>query len=151
MIVGLHHVAVSTPDLETAIDFYAGVLGAEVVQQSGWDGDFPLADKAIGLKNSAAKMAMIRLGNAYIELWQYENPAPKTKDKNYPPSDHGIAHFCLQVKDIQAEYDRLTAAGMTFVGPPQDFGGSWAVYGRDPFGNIIEIYEPPQELHIPAA
>lgn len=149
MIVGLHHVAVSTPNLKAAIEFYGGVLGFELVQESGWDGDFPLADRAIGLEKSAAKMAMMKLGNAYIELWQYENPPPKPKAPNYPPSDHGIAHFCLQVRDIKAEYDRLTAAGMTFVGPPQDFDGSWAVYGRDPFGNIIEIYEPPEELNIP--
>ncbi len=151
MIVGLHHVAVSTPDIKAAIEFYAGVLGGEVVQESGWNRDFPLADKAIGLKETAAQMAMIKFGNAYIELWQYENPPPKTKNANYPPSDHGISHFCLQVKNIHEEYDRLTAAGMTFVGPPQDFGGSYAVYGRDPFGNIIEIYEPPEELHIPSA
>ncbi len=149
MIVGLHHVALSIPDIKAAIEFYSGVLGFEVVQQAGWNRDFPLADKAIGLKDTAAQMAMMKLGNAYIELWQYENPPPQPKDGDYPPSDHGISHFCLQVRDIQAEYDRLSAAGMTFVGPPQDFGESWAVYGRDPFGNIIEIYEPPQELNLP--
>ena len=30
---------------------------------------------------------------------------------------------------------------MQFVGPPVEFGTSAAVYGRDPFGNVIEIYE----------
>ena len=31
---------------------------------------------------------------------------------------------------------------MTFVADgPVDFGTSSAVYGKDPFGNIIEIYE----------
>ena len=30
---------------------------------------------------------------------------------------------------------------MNFVGPPVDFGDSAAVYGSDPFGNVIEIYE----------
>jgi catechol-2,3-dioxygenase len=27
------------------------------------------------------------------------------------------------------------------VGPPVDFGDTSAVYGQDPFGNVIEIYE----------
>jgi catechol 2,3-dioxygenase-like lactoylglutathione lyase family enzyme len=36
---------------------------------------------------------------------------------------------------------RLVEAGMTFVGPPVDFGRSAAIYGRDPFGNVIELYE----------
>ena len=42
---------------------------------------------------------------------------------------------------LQEEADRLTATGMQFVGPPVEFGTSAAVYGRDPFGNVIEIYE----------
>ena len=37
--------------------------------------------------------------------------------------------------------DRLTAVGMVFVGPAQNFGDISAVYGRDPFGNVIEVYE----------
>ena len=41
----------------------------------------------------------------------------------------------------QAEYDRLAAAGMEFAGPPVDFGTSSAIYGKDPFGNVIELYE----------
>ncbi len=57
------------------------------------------------------------------------------------PADHGLAHFCLQVTDIEAEYERLRAAGMTFHAPPQQLGTSAAIYGRDPFGTIIELYE----------
>ena len=49
--------------------------------------------------------------------------------------------MAIQVSDIEEEHRRLTAAGMCFVGPPVDFGDSSAVYGRDPFGNVIEIYE----------
>lgn len=30
---------------------------------------------------------------------------------------------------------------MTFVGEPVDFGSSSAIYGKDPFGNVIELYE----------
>ena len=30
---------------------------------------------------------------------------------------------------------------MEFAGPPVNFGGSSAIYGKDPFGNIIELYE----------
>jgi len=91
---------------------------------------------------------MLRAGNAFVELWAYRRPAPEPKDPAYPPSNHGIAHFCLQVRDIEAEYARLSEAGMTFVGPVQHFGDSAAVYGRDPFGNIIEIYEVPDGLSV---
>ena len=57
------------------------------------------------------------------------------------PSDLGYPHFALEVKDVEAEHKRLSEAGMSFVGPPVDVGSQKAVYGRDPFGNIIELLE----------
>ena len=82
---------------------------------------------------------MLRGGNAYIELWQYTQPSPRDRTAN--PPDLGYPHFALEVTDIRSEHARLSANGMTFVGPPVEFGGSAAVYGRDPFGNVIEIYQ----------
>lgn len=139
MILGIHHVAISVPDLDRGLVFYRDLLGFEVVQESSWDRDAPWADQAIGLPETAARMAMLKANNAHIELWQYSNPPPE--DRRARPCDHGYPHFALQVEDIQAEHARLEAGGMTFVGPPVEFGTSAAVYGADPFGNVIEIYE----------
>ena len=56
--------------------------------------------------------------------------------------DHGITHICLDVTDIDEEYERLKAAGMLFHCPPQDVGdGVRCTYGCDPDGNIVEIVE----------
>ena len=74
-----------------------------------------------------------------MELWEYSRPEPV--DHRQRPCDYGYPHFCLQVDGIEAEYGRLSAAGMEFAGPPVNFGGSSAIYGKDPFGNIIELYE----------
>jgi glyoxylase I family protein len=139
MIVGIHHVAVGVPDFERGLTFYRDVLGLEVVQASEFNGDSTLADRAIGLPRIGAKMAMLKANNAFIELWQYTEPAPL--DRRGRPCDYGYAHFCLQVDGIDAEWERLRAAGMEFVGPPVDFGIVSAIYGRDPFGNVIELYE----------
>ena len=139
MILGIHHVAVGVPDIEQALEFYCGALGFEVVQRSAFEGNNPAVEAAIGLREPAAKMAMLRGGNAHIELWEYSAPTPR--DLRSQPNDHGYPHFALEVEDIEAEHARLSAAGMTFVGPPVDFGDSAAVYGADPFGNVIEIYE----------
>jgi catechol 2,3-dioxygenase-like lactoylglutathione lyase family enzyme len=76
-----------------------------------------------------------------VELWEYCYPAPAAFDPDYPPSNCGFTHFCLEVQGIAREHARLIAAGMTFVGEPVVMEGMTAVYGRDPFGNIIEIYE----------
>lgn len=139
MIVGLHHVAIGVPDFEAGLDFYCNVLGFEQVEATSFAGDNPKVEAAIGLTTPAAQMAMLRGGNAHIELWQYTEPTPR--DRTATPADYGYAHIALEVTEIDQEYARLTAAGMQFVGPPVEFGDSAAVYGRDPFGNVIEIYE----------
>ena len=69
-------------------------------------------------------------------------------NEQYSPADHGYAHIALQVSDIHEEYGRLIEAGMTFHEPPVELGGSLAIYGRDPFGNIVELYEPSKERSI---
>ena len=131
-------------DLDKAIVFYSDAFGFEVVQTADWDRDMPLADLAVGLEETSARMAMLKAPNAYIELWQYRNPEPE--DQRSRPCDLGYPHIALQVRDIEAEYQRLSDAGMEFVhDSPVDFGTSSAVYGKDPFGNIIEIYEIREE------
>ena len=138
MIHGIHHVAIGVPDFDRGLAFYCDLLGFEIVQRLDLQ-DFELADRAVGLPGIKAKMAMLRTANAHIELWQYENPPPR--DMGAVPSDLGYVHFALQVSDIDREYERLSAAGMESVGEPVDFGASSAIYGRDPFGNVIELYE----------
>ena len=137
-IGSLEHVAVAYRDTDAAAKWYCDVLGFEVVSQGQISGNEP-ANRTIGLDDISAEVAMLKAPNAYIELWQYSNPAPE--DHRQRPSDYGYPHFALQVTDIQQEYDRMRAAGMEFVGEPVDFGTASAIYGKDPFGNVIEIYE----------
>lgn len=139
MIVGLHHVALGVDDFDKALTFYTEALGFEVVQQSEFNNDAN-ANKAIGLDGIEAKMAMLKAPNAFVELWQYSQPAPK--DLRSRPCDYGYPHIALQVDDIQTEYDRLKTHGMDFVGEVVHFSDdASAIYGRDPCGNIIELYE----------
>lgn len=139
MIVGLHHVAIGVHDFDVALAFYTEALGFEVVQQSEFDDD-PGANQAIGLSQIKAKMAMLKAPNAFLELWQYSNPEPV--DLRSRPCDFGYPHIALQVEDIEAEYARLQGHGMEFVGDVVHFGdAASAIYGRDPCGNIVELYE----------
>lgn len=138
MIVGIHHVAIGVPDFQRGLAFYRDVLGFEVLSASELANNEP-ADRCIGLQNARAEVAMLKAPNAYIELWSYSNPPPK--DLGSRPCDHGYPHFALQVKGIQEEYERMSALGMEFMDDPVDFGTTSAIYGKDPFGNVIEIYE----------
>ena len=141
MIVGIHHIAIGVSDIEQGLRFYRDVLGFAEVQRSAFDSETisPLVESAIGIAKPSMQMAMLQAGNAYIELWQYTQPQPRDRTAN--PPDLGYPHFALEVRDIDAECARLLDAGMSFVGDPVDFGDSSAIYGRDPFGNVIELYE----------
>jgi len=141
MIIGLHHIALSVPDIDAAARFYTEHLGFREAFEGAWDGDRPGHDRVIGLDRTAARVVMLRHTNAYLELWEYTHPQPRPLTAPVSPADHGLAHFCMQVSDIDAEYERLTAAGMVFHAPPERLGTSAAIYGRDPFGTIIELYE----------
>jgi catechol 2,3-dioxygenase-like lactoylglutathione lyase family enzyme len=141
MIRGIHHTAISTGDLERALGFYRDLLGFEVVFEVAWPKGTEPADQITALRGSAARIAMLRAGNTYLELFEYESPPPATGDPERPVCDHGITHIALDVRDIDAEYERLSAAGMHFHCPPLDLGLAKATYGRDPDGNVIELQE----------
>ena len=143
MIRGIHHVAISTPDLERIVGFYTRAFGAEIVYEGGWQAGSDVIDGIVGLRGSEAKQAMLKLGNAYLEFFQYVTPPGAPKNPRYGVNDHGYTHFCLDVQDIDAEYERLLAAGMTFNCPPPACPGGAirATCGRDPDGNVIELQQ----------
>ena len=141
MINGIHHAAISTPDLERALGFYRDLLGAEIVTDFEWPAGLEVADSIVGLRDSSARAVMLRLGNAMVELFEFRTPTPRAGDLERPVCDHGITHICLDVNDIEAEDERLREAGMRFHCRPQDLGAVRATYGRDPDGNVIELQE----------
>ena len=95
------------------------------------------------LEKSAARQVMLKSGNAYLEIFEFRSPPPHPADPERPVNDHGYTHFCVDVTDIDAEYERLSAAGMQFHCPPPRLGGGSirATYGRDPDGNVVELQE----------
>ncbi|HEX3782475.1 MAG TPA: VOC family protein [Pseudonocardiaceae bacterium] len=142
MIRGLHHVAVATRDLDRLLPFYRDLLHWEVVTDWGWPAGTTAADRVTALPDSAARSVMLRKGNAYLELFQYTAPEPGPGDPNRRVCDPGITHLCLDVTEVDAEYDRLLAAGMVFHCPPQDVApGVRTTYGRDPDGNVVELQQ----------
>lgn len=142
MITGMNHVGVSVSNLERSIGFYRDLLGMEVVGRTTFEGE--RYELILGLRGARGKVALVRLGNLRLELFEFESPRPKPAEPNRPVCDHGITHFCLQVTDIQSEYVRLKAAGVPFHCPPQ-VGTAIATYGRDPDGNVFELLEIPGE------
>ncbi len=142
MIKGIHHTAISTGNIEKALAFYGDVLGFEVVMEGGWKKGSDIPEKIIGLKDTAAKFVILKKGGSQLELFEFSSPAPKSIDTTRRVCDHGYTHICLEVDDVEAEYERLKNEGMTFhAGPPEAQGRMRAIYGRDPDGNVVELLE----------
>jgi catechol 2,3-dioxygenase-like lactoylglutathione lyase family enzyme len=144
MIKGMHHVAISVTNLERAIAFYTKLLGMELTEPP-----FPLngpdLEHIMALSNLNARMCVVGKGSFTMEVFEFAQPRPASKDPNHPVSDHGITHFGIEVTDIDAMYQRLVAAGVKFHSPVLTFqGGIKATYGRDLDGNVFELLEMPQ-------
>ena len=141
MIKGFHHAAISTPDLARCIAFYTEVIGAEVAWEFGWPKGTAEADEVVGLENSEAKAAMLKIGGSFFEVFEFKQQTPERRQGDRPVSDHGITHIALEVKDIHSEYERLKKAGMRFHSEPKGQDNGFMVYGRDPDGNVVELIE----------
>ncbi|HEY8386497.1 MAG TPA: VOC family protein, partial [Porticoccaceae bacterium] len=140
-IRGIHHVAVHVRDMDKMLRFYRDAFGFEVVGEPfEWEND-EFIDKIVDVPGSAARGAMLKAGNCYLELFQYKAPAP-VSDVPLNPYDKGYTHFCVDVTDIEMEFDRLKGLGMTFgQDAPIDVGHVKTIYGRDPEGNLIELQQ----------
>ena len=113
----LSHVFMLVGDLAEARRFYVDLLGLEVLVEGG---DY------------------LRVGGGGGFHIGMEHGAVRTFD--------GGPEINVQVADVDAEYARLTAAGVPFDGPPvdQEWGARHA-WLRDPDGRRLSIFTGDKE------
>jgi catechol 2,3-dioxygenase-like lactoylglutathione lyase family enzyme len=144
VILGFAHPGLVVPDLEKARRFYEEMFGFRYLCDEGWS-DSAVADRVVGLQKSACRGVTLAGHNCFLELFEFSEPHPPVSGSE-PAGAHvpGIRHLCFFVDDCRAEYERLLELGGEPLGEPMDIGGGvYTVYCRDPFGNIIELAEPP--------
>lgn len=114
-------------DLEAAVTFYAGVLGARLLRRG-------------------PGLAFLDLAGARLVLSESGGP---TSDKPWvtfdPPDrpDRVSAELILRVRDIDATHRELADRGARFLTPPVRFPWEIRCFLRDPDGHLIEITQPP--------
>jgi catechol 2,3-dioxygenase-like lactoylglutathione lyase family enzyme len=150
VILAFAHPCLVVPDLERAREFYEQMFGFEVLSKEGWS-DEPAVDQAIGLEHSAARGYMLKGHNCFLELFEFSSPEPEDGPARLPNADRpGIRHLAFYVDDCWAEYERLQKLGGLPMGVPAgDAENGYAVYCRDPFGNILELAEIPNPAECP--
>src|SRR5215813_14192175 len=130
-----HHVAVRTPDLETAKRWYAEKLDFRVVAE--WD----YADEKL------AYLAPPTDDHFYIEVLGNGDNLP-TEVRPYTDLGdslkyRGYHHFCLNVTSVDATIAKLRAGGGQTVTEPLVVQATSRklAFLADPFGSLIELGE----------
>ena len=139
MILGLAHAALAVPDMKKALDFYCGVMGFEVVMEADIPPGFEPMNAAFGIANASCAVRMVRKGNSCIELFEFADA--KAGDPRRPVNLQGITHIAMSTDDIDGDYEHLQSNGVAFNAPLFGEAPSRFAYGRDPFGNVIELLE----------
>ena len=113
-------------DQEQALHFYTDVLGLEKKADYTHDGyrwlTVASAEQA-GIELQLASAAAHPAGKAFQEAL-------------FAQGERAVMFY---VDDVQAEYDRLTAAGAEFTMPPTKVTGSSIAVLNDTVGNLIQL------------
>ena len=129
MIEAVFLVTVVVPEYEAGIDFFVGVLGWRLVE------DTPVPEQA----KRWVVVAPQGEGGARVLLARASTPqqAARIGDQT-----GGRVAFFVRSDDFAADYQRLRDAGVAFVREPvtQPYG-TVAVF-RDPWGNLWDLVTP---------
>jgi methylmalonyl-CoA/ethylmalonyl-CoA epimerase len=145
-ILGIHHVSVSVPDLDAAVDWYGAILG------------FRLEDR-FEISAIPARGAFLRRDSLRIEIWETAGGGRVPALRRQPNTDiaeGGTKHVAFAVPDLQACLARLYERGvdiasvqrdrrapMACEADPRDAtqGPAFAAFIRDPGGVLIELLD----------
>ena len=146
-VVGVHHTSRSVADRDRSLAFYRDLLGLEVLLDTEMAGE--MLEREVALEGARLRLVEFGTGGeTMLELLQYHEPQPRQEVDELRPCDAGAHHVALAVEDIQADYDRLSGAGVEFTCPPQEvdagyFAGHRTVYCYDPDHMIVELWQVP--------
>lgn len=143
MILGFAHPCLVVSNSESVKDFYCSMFGFSVISEEAWENQ-PAIDKAIDVTNSNVKGFMLAGHNCFLEIHEYLSPQSSEPSPDcLKANDKGIRHLAFLVDDCHFESKRFEQLGGSLFSEPVEMAeGIYAVYGRDPFGHIIELCEP---------
>ena len=145
-VIGIHHTGLVVPDRERALAFYSGVLGFQAVNDSRIE-SIPDIEAISRLQDPAGSVILLQSSWGYLELWHFERPhCPEHQFFWTPVNKYGIRHISLIVDDAMGVYHNLRDRMLyhrepimhSVEGPENE---AWSAYARDPFGNVLELWQ----------
>ena len=101
MLARIDHIGVAVEDLDAALKLYDADLDMALVHRET-------------VESQGVEAVLLDVGEGYVELLKPlgpDTPVGKFLAKNGP----GLHHVAYQTKDIEAELDRLRAAGLRLI------------------------------------
>ena len=117
LIVRAHHAAVCVQDFDAARAFYVQVLGFRVEGEMDRRAE-PALGEVVGLPGAVVRWGMLVRDDFRLELFKYYTPQGRTEANRQ--CDAGYTHLAFEVRDVDAAYARLIAAGHRTMSPPQN-------------------------------
>jgi catechol 2,3-dioxygenase-like lactoylglutathione lyase family enzyme len=115
LITGTDFITVSVKDLDSAVEFYGGVLGLE--ESKRW-GQMPAVE--------------FETGNLTIAVMQSDAFGVEHRTNNHPIE--------FRVEDFEAAHQELRSRGVEFRGETLDSGVCYQAFFADPDGNALAIH-----------
>ena len=144
MIRGVHHTCITVSNLERSIEFYRDFLDLELLFTEESERSQDDRSQALGIAGAKVRLAILRAGDARVELIEYVTSAGRPYDRRV--NDVGAMHIAFQVADIDSVYQRMVDHGVRFTAPPATIpagpmaGWRWT-YFFDPDGVSLEIIQ----------
>ena len=149
-VIDLWHFSFTVSDVQAAVRFYVEILGCELVKEQEQDNAYTRS--LVGYPDAHLRVAQIRfpsplgISSHHLELVQYVSPQGHRGDRNI--CNPAAAHLAFAVDDLDAEYERLSHAGVRFFSAPNEITagvnkGGKAVYFWGPDDIVHELVQPP--------
>jgi catechol 2,3-dioxygenase-like lactoylglutathione lyase family enzyme len=141
----MYHTGFSVGDMDRSLGFFRNLLGLEVVLDAVRE-NLPAYDAILGFSDVRIRVAQLEDRNSPFRLELIEYLNPRRQERELKNTWVGGAHMGFYVEDIQAEYQRLLAAGVRFNSPPQEIVRDGKLVGKalymlDPDGITVELFQ----------
>ena len=125
----LHQVVITVKDYDAAIDFYTGILGFTLLE----DTDMGSGKRWVRVSPS---------GNPADTCFLLARAVSPRQEASVGNQTGGRVFIFLHTDDFHRDHQALTAKGVRFTGPPrQEPYGTVAVF-EDLHGNLIDLIQP---------
>jgi len=121
MLKGVGGASIWSSDLNHLVPFYRDVLGLKIAYEVPGFVGFGERDN-VGYRG------------AYPGIGTHSEVSGQASD----PYRHMVG---LDSDDVNADFERLTAAGVEFIERPTDYGGLRIATIKDPEGNIVQLLQ----------